>query len=138
MRMRSLACNREVGFGYDIPLTRVSKFSEPYADSKVVAAVGQYISQARDAIELKYPNIVKVDTQLDHDGELDDLEREIVTGYSFRVGFDRVDKNNISAEILERAVFDFIDMIPLKPIAGSAPSKLFEKIREYKHKNGAA
>ena len=132
MGMRSLACVREVGFDYNIPLTRDSKFSDPYADPKVVASVGFYVFRARDAIQSKYQDIVKIDAQLDHNHGFDGLDRDIVTGYNFSIGFDRVDKVRVSLESLENAVFEFIDMVPLKPTARGALSSIFKKIKERK------
>jgi len=94
MELRSLACKREVGFHYDIPLTKEQEFSEPYTDPKVVAVMAISVFQARDAINSKYQGRVKVDSQLDHNYGGDVLGND-VKGYGFTVGIDRVNRDRL-------------------------------------------
>ena len=134
MELRSLACRREVGIHYDIPLTREQRFSEPFIAPEVVVAMGIYVFQARDAINSKYSGRVKVDSQLDYNRGFGGLGRDQVRGYNFTVGFDRTNKDNVSLADLEEAVLEFLDMVPFKPTVGGAPIDLFQKIESYEPK----
>ena len=129
MPLRSLSCAREVGLNYPIPLRAESKLSEKYADPKDVMVVGFFVNKARDTLKEKYRGIVEIDVQLDPRIGLDNLDRNEIQGYYFSVGISRVNPKITSKETLEKAVSEFIDIIPLKPIPGSAPSNIYNMIK---------
>jgi hypothetical protein len=128
MELRSLACVREVVFHYDVPLTS-ERGGEPFADTKDVAVMGIYISRARDALNKSYGPVIKIDSQLDTKKEHGGWEE--MEGYEFTVGFSRTSKERISYIDLEKVVLEFLTRVPFKPVVGTAPESLFEKIKTY-------
>lgn len=133
MLLRTLSCLRDVTFDYNIPLTREPLSSNFYADPKTVANIGFFVSRATDLINEKYNGVIKVDSQLDSRidyngvGLLPEVE-----GYYFSIEINRIDKEKFTIADLEKVVFEFFDIVPLKPKIGGAPSSLFEKFKEYK------
>ena len=130
MELRSLACAREVIFHYDVPLVS-QRGGEPYADPKDVAAMAIYIFQARDDVNRGHDQVIKIDSQLDSKIRDNGLGNNQVEGYEFTVGFSRTDKERISYTNLEKAVLEFLSRVPFRPVVGSAPESLFEKIKTY-------
>ncbi len=129
MELRSLACVREVVFHYDVPLTS-EQGGEPYADPNDVAAIGTYIFQARDAINRSYHQVIRIDSQLDPKIS-NGLGNDQVEGYEFTVGLSRIDSENTPLANLEKAVLEFLQKVPFKPVVGTANEDLFEKIKTY-------
>ncbi len=129
--MRNLACSGEVSIHYDVPLTAETQFSERYVDPQMVAAVGMYISLARKAMTSKYPDVVRINAQLDPNYGYNGLDERVVEGYNFSINFSRTDKTRVSMEMLETVVFGFMKMVPLQQKSGGAPIGLHDKIKAY-------